>query len=352
MLKPRDCIASLDAYRSPVGDRSGLNLNLNENAAGCSERVLARLGTLTSRDVSMYPNREAGERLIASFLGVSPDQLLLTNGIDEGLYLLSATYLAESGEMLFADPTFAMYPIYGHSTGARLIRILAEDDFAFPAAGILNAISSRTRLITIANPNNPTGTVAARTDLFRILESAPNAAVLVDEAYFEFGGETLLPELSRFPNLFIARTFSKAYGLAGLRLGALIAAPEQVAYLRRFCSPFNVNAVALACLEEALADQQFVENCVADVRRGRERLTALARELGLRTWPSRANFVLVRIGDACGKFVEGMARRGVQIRDQSSNPGSDGCVRITIGTQAQMDHVLQSMREAIAEARL
>src|SRR5258706_15231272 len=212
MLKPRHCIGTLDPYRSPVGRSIGLNLDLNENAAGCSERVLARLRTLTARDISMYPNREEGETLVANFLGVRPDQLLLTNGIDEGLYLLSATYLAEGDEMLFADPTFVMYPIYGHSTGARVVRVRADDDFAFPTGKILAAISPRTRLITIANPNNPTGTVVPREDLVCILNSALDAAVLVDEAYFECGGETLLADLAKHPDLFIARTFSKAYG--------------------------------------------------------------------------------------------------------------------------------------------
>ena len=169
MLKPRQGIVTLEPYRSPIGSRGGLNLDLNENAAGCSERVLARLRTLTAGDVSRYPNREAGEKLVASFLSVRPEQLLLTNGIDEGLYLLSATYLAEGYEMLFADPTFVMYPIYGHSTGAKVVRVMAEDDFAFPTKKVLAAISPRTRLITIANPNNPTGSVVRREDLLRII---------------------------------------------------------------------------------------------------------------------------------------------------------------------------------------
>lgn len=351
MLKPRDCIAALEPYRSPVGNRTALNLDLNENAAGCSERVLSRLKKLTTRDVATYPERAAGETLVANFLGVRAEQLLLTNGIDEGLYLLSATYLAEGDEMLFADPTFVMYPIYGRSTGARLVRVTADEDFAFPTSKLLASISDRTRLITIANPNNPTGTMVQRTDLLRILESAPNAAVLVDEAYFEFGGETLLSDLNRYPNLFIARTLSKAYGLAGLRLGVLIGAPQQIAYLRRFCSPFNVNAVVLACLEEALADQGFVTQYVTDVEHGRGRLTALCKELGLRSWPSRANFVLVRIGASCENFVVAMARRGVLVRDLSASTGCEGCVRITVASRDQMDEVLRAVREAIDETR-
>lgn len=351
MLKPRECIAALEPYRSPILSRAGLNLDLNENTAGCSERVLARLRTLTKRDVAMYPEREVGERLVGNFLGIRPEQVLLTNGVDEGLLLLCATYLGEGDEMLLADPTFVMYPIYGRATGARLVRIPAGEDFAFPTGDLLARISSRTRLITIANPNNPTGTLVPRADLLRVLDGAPDAAVLVDEAYFEFGGETLLPELSRYGNPFIARTFSKAYGLAGLRLGALIGAPEQIGCMRRFCSPFNVNAAALACLEEALADQAFVSEYVAQVKEGRERLAKLFDELGLRSWPSRTNFVLVRVGASCGKFVEVMARRGVLVRDMSASPGCDGCVRITVGTNQQMDEVLRTVREAIEESR-
>lgn len=346
MLTPRKPITTLEAYRSPL-NRTGLNLDLNENTMGCSERVLARLQSLTARDVTMYPDRAAGERLVADFLGVPADQVLLTNGIDDGLLLLSAAYLGESDEMLFADPTFVMYPIYGHATGARVVRVQPRADFAFPANEVLAAITPRTRLITIANPNNPTGTLVPPADLLRILRAAPDAAVLIDEAYFDFGGETILPQLLEFPNLFIARTFSKAYGLAGLRLGVLIGASSQIALLRRFCSPFNVNAVALACLEEALADQDFVRRYVAEVRQGRERLANLCAELGLKTWPSRANFLLVHIGEHCRAFVESMRQRNISVRNVSANPGCQRCVRITIGTGRQMDEVVESVREAV-----
>ena len=350
MLKPRECIAALETYRSPITSRAGLSLDLNENTAGCSPRVLARLRALTTRDVALYPEREAGERRVADFLGVQPDQVLLTNGIDDGLYLLTATYLGSGDEMLLADPTFVTYPLCGRAAGGHLARVQAGEDLAFPAGGLLASISPRTRLITIANPNNPTGMMVARADLLRILEAAPDAAVLVDEAYFEFGGETLIPELPRYPNLFVARTFSKAYGLAGLRLGALIGAPEQIGYARRFAPPFNVNAVALACLEEALADQAFVGEYVAQIKQGREQLAKLCAELGLRTWPSYTNFVLVRVGPGAEAFVAAMERRGIVVRNMSANPGCEGCVRITVGTREQMDVVVQAIREAIADA--
>ena len=351
MLKPREAIAALPPYQSPISSRAGLSLDLNENLAGCSPRVLARLRTLSITDVAHYPQRELGERAVAKFLGVAPEQLLLTNGVDETLTVLFATYLSETSEIILADPTFVMYSILGQAFGSQRVSVPPAQDFAFPAAEILARISPRTRVIAIANPNNPTGTVASAGDLARIAEAAPDAAVLIDEAYFEFHGETLLPEVRHHANLFVARTFSKAYGLAGLRLGALIGASEQIGHIRRFCSPFNVNAAALACLEEALADQAFVSGYVAQVKQGRQQIEFLCHDMGLPYWPSRANFVLVRVGISSTAFVEAMQRRGIMVRDSSASPGCAGCVRITVPVGEQMHTLAAAMREALDELR-
>src|SRR5258708_2734524 len=224
MLKPRASIAGLSPYHSPIVSRAGLSLDLNESMAGCSPRVLARLRSLSAAEVSLYPQREVGERLVANFLRVAPEQVLLTNGMDEALSLLFATYLGPGDELLFADPTFVMYPMLGQALGARVVRLQSGEDMALPVADLLAHVSPRTRMIAIANPNNPTGLAASRADLLRIAEAAPDAAVLIDEAYFEFRGETLIPDLARDSNLFIPRTFSKAYGLARLPLRVLIGA--------------------------------------------------------------------------------------------------------------------------------
>jgi histidinol-phosphate aminotransferase len=351
MLTPREAIAALPPYQSLISSRAGLNLDLNENLASCSPRVLARLRTLSAADVARYPQRELGERAVARFLSVAPEQLLLTNGVDETLTVLFATYLGEASEILLADPTFVMYHVLGQAFGAQRVCVPPTRDFAFPAAEVLARISPRTRVIAIANPNNPTGTAACSGDLTRIAEAAPDAAVLIDEAYLEFHGETLLAEIRHHPNLFVARTFSKAYGLAGLRLGALIGPSEQIGYIRRFCPPFNVNAAALACLEEALADQAFVSGYVAQVKLGRERIETLCQDLRLQYWPSRANFVLVRVGTSSAAFVEGMQRRGIMVRDSSASPGCAGCVRITVPAGDQMRVLTVAMRETLDELR-
>ncbi len=352
MLMPRAGIVALAPFQSPILSRDGLNLDLNENLAGCSPRVLARLRSLSAEDLARYPQREIGEREVAKFLGVAPEQVLLTNGVDDALSLLFATYLSEDTELVFADPTFVMYPMLGEAFGAKLVHVAPREDFSFPTGDVLAHLSPRTRVVAIANPNNPTGTVAPAADLLRIVKAAPGTAVLIDEAYFDFYGKTLLPEVGHYPNLFVARTFSKVYGLAGLRLGALIGPSEQIGYIRRFCPPFNVNAGALACLAEALADQEFIREQVAQIRQGREQIEKSCHALGLQSWPSFASFVLVRVGTNATAFAEAMQRHGVIVRDFSGASGCQGCVRITVPPCSRMGMLLGAMRKALEETRL
>jgi histidinol-phosphate aminotransferase len=318
--------------------------------AGCSPRVLARLRSLAAEDLSRYPRREDGERLVAAHLGVSPKQVLLTNGMDEAIALLFSAYLDRGDELLFADPTFVEYPIQGEACGAQVVRVHSGEDLSLPVDELLTHISARTRVIAIANPNNPTGLVASPADLLRIIESAPDSAVLIDEAYCDFCGETLIGELARHSNLFVARTFSKSYGLAGMRLGVITGDAAQIGFLRRICTPFNVNAAVLACLEEALADQAFVRDSVEQVKSACQKIEELCKELGVRCWHSSANFVLVRVGSSAA-FMQAMQRRGIVVRDVSANPGCEGCVRITAARRERMDEVLGAMRQALNEIR-
>src|ERR1700732_3000107 len=176
MLKPRESIAQLSPYHSSIVSRAGLSLDLNESMAGCSPRVLARLRSLSAADLSLYPQREAGERLVANFLGIAPEQVLLTNGMDEALSLLFTTYLGPGDELLLADPTFVMYPVLGEALGAQVVRLSSGEDLALPIADLLARISLRTRVIAIANPNNPTGLAAARAGLAKIPEFAAGGA--------------------------------------------------------------------------------------------------------------------------------------------------------------------------------
>ena len=352
-LQARATVRTMKEYHPPLSGRTGLRLDFNENTLSCSPRIAAKLREITSDKLTIYPERQPLEVLVAEHLNLSKEQVLLTNGVDEAIHLVCETYLEREHEVLIVVPTFSMYEIYALSTGATVITIQAqpEEEFRFPIEKVLAAIRPQTRLIALATPNNPTGAVVATNSIVRLLEAAPQAAVLIDEAYFHFHGETVLPQIAHYSNLFVARTFSKAYGLAGLRIGILAGSPEQMKMVRKVSSPYNVNEVALLCLPDALADQEFIAEYVSQITQGRERLQQQFSALGIRFWQSHANFVLTRIGEKRVEFVQAMRKRGILVRDRNGDPGCAGCVRITIGTKEQMDRLLVALHEALEEIR-
>jgi histidinol-phosphate aminotransferase len=309
--------------------------------------VIERLRQLGPEDLARYPERGPLEEVVARFLNVSPSELLLTNGVDEAIHLLCQTYLEPGDEAIIVVPTYSMYRIYMMAAGAQVISIPAGEGFCFPAEDVRNHITERTRLIAIANPNNPTGTVAPEEELLRIAREAPYAALLVDEAYFEFYGQSLVAKRSGVQNLFVARTFSKAYGLAGLRIGVLIGAQDQMRSVARVSSPYNVNAAALACLPEALADQEYIQQYVKEVREARARLEKALDAASISFWPSQGNFILARLGSP--DFVEHMRRRGILVRDRSSDHGCEGCIRMTLGPREHSDRLIAALQESLDE---
>lgn len=321
-----------------------LRLDQNENTGGCSPRVLERLRNLLGQEVASYPERSMYEPLIASHLKLNPQEVMLTNGADEGIHLLCELHLSPKLDAVMAVPSFGMYKHYAMATGANIVEVPMAKDFSFPTREVLSAISSRTGLVFIGNPNNPTGTTVPRQDIYCILKAAahaaPKSAVLVDEAYFEFYGQTLLPELHRFPNLYVTRTFSKAYGMAGLRVGVLVANAEAMQRVQSISSPFSVNTIALTILPIALADQAFVRAYIRNVKSQRLVLQNALKKIGLRYWPSQANFLLVEIGAGRAAFLTEMAREGIFLRDRGRDFLCEGCVRITIGNKQEMERVI------------
>ncbi len=352
MLCVRDAIVRMKPYHPPVNGRSGLRLDFNENLAGCSPRVLAALSSLTPDILATYPERGPVERRVAEFLHLDPAQTLLTNGVDEAIHLICGAYLEAGTEALIATPTFGMYEVYAAQTGAEVVRVQAREDFAFPLENMLAAISVRTRVVLIANPNNPTGQAVSECHLISILRAAPSAAVLVDEAYYDFHGFSLLSRLHEFPNLLVARTFSKAFGMAGLRVGVLCGDPIQVQLIRKIVSAYNVNIAALTVLGAALAERDYVTSYVAEVREQRERVSAALKDIGIHYWPSAGNFVLCRIGARSAEFCAALRSLGVLVRDRSTDPGCDGCVRITIGMRSQMDRLLAELPKVLDQLGL
>jgi len=338
-------------YHPPLGNRDAMRLDFNENTIACSPKVKEVLAQISAGALTRYPEREPVERIVSDHLGVAAEQLVLTNGVDEAIHVLFEAFLEEGDELLLPVPTYTMYEVYASATDARAVTVQAAEDLRFPFERLLSAITPRTKIIAIANPNSPSGSVATREQILEIARRAPDAVVLVDEAYFHFFGETVMDLVGKVPNLMVARTFSKAYGLAGLRLGVLVGPVELMKWVRRVLSPYSVNSLALACLPPALEDTQYLDWYVGEVLAARAEFETTLDEAGVRRWPSKANFVLVEIGVKHKEFVRLMSAGGVLVRDRSNDPGCDGCVRITIGTREQMREAAEVLRRAMMELR-
>jgi histidinol-phosphate aminotransferase len=331
---------------------AGLRLHLNENTGGCSPRVLEAIRSLGATDVSTYPSYATLVRACATHFAVDPEWVLLTNGLDEGILMAAVGHIAcpraHDAETIVPLPAFDPYPNATAAVGATAVRVLPGPGFAFPTDAVLHAITPQTRMIFLNTPNNPTGQLIPPADIGRIAGAAPRAVVLVDEAYIEFGGETFLPGLARHTNVLVGRTFSKAYGLAGMRVGILIGQPQALDAVRAVTLPFNINAVALAATQAALDDREFLPRYAAEVAESRERVYAACRRLGLEYWTSAANFVLVRVGDGVPLFVEALAARNVHVRDRSKDPVTAGCIRITAGVLRHTDAAIEALESVMA----
>jgi histidinol-phosphate aminotransferase len=341
-------VQAMKEYHPPLGSRDALRLDFNENTLACSPRVREVLGRISAGDLTRYPEREPVEAIVATHLGLSAPQVALTNGVDEAIHVLFEAFLESGDELLLPVPTYTMYEVYASATDAHAIAVQAADDLLFPFERLIAAITPRTKVVAIANPNSPSGSVATRSEIVEIARRAPHAVILVDEAYFHFHGETVVDLIGTVPNLVVARTFSKAYGLAGLRLGLLAGPVELLRWVRRVLSPYSVNSLALACLPPALEDTGYLDWYVGEVLAARADFESALDQAGVRRWPSRANFVLVEIGARHADFVHLMRAAGVLVRDRSSDPGCDGRVRITIGTREQMSRAVTALNETLA----
>ena len=345
---PRARVQAMKEYHPPLGSRDAMRLDFNENTAACSPKVREVLGAISAASLTRYPEREPVEAFIAAHFGLAPAKVALTNGIDEAIHVLFEAFLEAGDELLLPVPTYTMYEVYASATDARVVTVLAADDLKFPFERLLAAITPRTKIIAIANPNSPSGSVATRSQLLEIAARAPHAILLVDEAYFHFHGETVMDLIGAAPNLFVARTFSKVYGLAGLRLGLLAGPVELMHWVKRVLSPYSVNALALACVPPALEDAAYIDWYVSEVLAARTEFEAALDQAGIRHWPSEANFLLTEIGAQHKEFTRHMSAAGILVRDRSSDPGCDGRVRITIGTREQMRRAAGALNLVLA----
>ncbi len=345
-VKPRPAVVQMAPYAPPTGERAGkLRLDFNENTVGCSPKVIEALKeSLNAESLSVYPEYGHAKAAVGKFFGVPPEWFVFTNGTDEAIQVFINTYVDDGDEVLLLKPSYAMYRFYAEVAGAKIVEIDFDgEDLEFPLQRFLAAITPKTRAIIIANPNNPTGTGIPLAALERVLRRARRAVILVDEAYYEFSGVTVLPHISTVPNLFVSRTFSKVFGMAGMRLGCLFSHPANVQYLHKAQSPYSVNSLAVIAAQAAIKDRRYIENYVAEVLAARELLKVGLEKLGLKFVPSAGNFILVRIGKRAIEVRDYLRGKGVLVRDRSYE--IPGCVRITVGTREQTRRLLAALKE-------
>ena len=303
--------------------------------------MLAALQGLSAADLAVYPDYEEVLGRLSGFFGVSSENLVLTNGTDEAIQLVVNTYVEPGDEVIVLTPTYAMYRFYSEVAGAKVVEVPLVDtgrEFVVDLAAVLTAVTDRTKAVFLPNPNNPTGNVTSSDVVLEIVRACPGAAVLVDEAYFEFYGETVLGRISEFGNLFVSRTFSKAYGLAGLRFGCLISGAENAANLSKGHSPYSVNAVGCRAVLAAIEDQTWLAEYVKGALASRAVIEAGLDSLGVKRWDSSANFVLFDGGGRSAETLAACRKEGILIRDR--NHDVSGSLRVTAGTVEQAERFL------------
>jgi histidinol-phosphate aminotransferase len=343
-LPTRQAILDRRTYEPPGEGRADkVRLDFNENTAGCSPAVQRALGKLTPKLLSMYPEYERGTRRLARHFQVTPEELLLTNGGDDALRLFFDAFVDAGSSVVICEPTFPMYRYWGEVAGAKIEVQRYGPAMEFPLEGVLQALAARPRVVFLCNPNNPTGTLLDKSVIETILKAATNTAIVLDEAYAEFSGVTVVPWINEYPQLFVARTFSKAAGLAGLRLGAVIARAESLSVLRRATAPFPVNVAALAAAEAAVGDSKTMKLYVKNILRTRGWFEKELHKLSVNTYPSAGNFLLADFGPRGSEMCAQLFKEGVLLRDRAKDIGR-GIVRVSIGTQKEMERLLKLIK--------
>lgn len=344
MLEPRAAVKKMAPYHPPSAGREGkLRLDFNENTVGCSPAVIEFLRQyLTAPQLSIYPEYVEAMRELAAFFQVEEGEFTLTNGTDEAIQVLVNTFVDAGDEVILLKPSYAMYRFYAEVAGAAVREVPYRADLSFPMEDLLASITPVTKAVLIANPNNPTGTTIGLDGVKQILE-ATRAAVLIDEAYFEFCDVTALPWIREYENLFVSRTFSKVYGMAAMRCGCLFSSAANVAWMKKAQSPYSVNTLAALAARAAVRDRAYVESYVDEVLAARALAYGGMHKLGIQTFPSEANFVLFHAGDRAISIRDALREKGVLVRDRSYE--IPGCVRVTIGTRAQIERFLEEMEK-------
>lgn len=346
-MKVRKAIRRMKPYAPPLEGRdpsASLLLDFNESLLPPPPEVGQALRRFIEEGrLQLYPEYGRIEAKLAAFHGLSPDCIILTNGSDQGIDIVFRALLEPGETVVLPEPTFAMYAQVAGTLDLRIAAPAYHEDMSWPAEEVRAALTPEARLVVAVNPNNPTGTVIDPAILESILTDFPDVGLLVDEAYAEFTGRTVLPWVERFANLAVLRTFSKALAIPSLRLGFVAANPDFIAELNKVRGPYDVNMMAVAAAEAQIDHPESWRSYVREVmERAKPRVEAFLQERGVTFYPGAANFLLIRPGDSRGA-VAFLRERGIAVRPQKGSIAD--CFRLSIGPLAAMERFIAVYRE-------
>lgn len=351
-LQPYQPGKPVEELQRELGISNIIKLASNENPLGASPTIAAGIEAALP-ELARYPDGSAYnlKHKLAKFLDVDPNNLTMGNGSNDVLELLARVYLRPGLEAICSQHSFVVYPLATKVTGADL-KVIPARNFNQDLDATLDAISDKTRIVFIANPNNPTGTWIDEATLTRFLDQVPDSVLVVlDEAYFEYVEADSYPNgialFKRYPNVVVTRTFSKAYGLAALRMGFAVSHPDIADMMNRVRQPFNVNSLSLVAAELALDDQDHVRKAVQLNAKGMQTITAACDDLGLGYVPSAGNFVAIDFGRDAAPIYQALLREGVIVRP-IANYEMPNHLRVTIGLPAENARFIDALRQVLS----
>jgi histidinol-phosphate aminotransferase len=332
-----------------------IKMNLNENFAMPGEEVKKLLlAACRSIDVRAYPppRGSLAVRSISDFLGFSESEVSVANGADEIMDLLMKVFVRRGSKVMVSEPTFPMYTFFAELYGGKKVTVMLKRDFSLDVDAILKKADKDTRLLFVCSPNNPTGNQFRESDIKRLLDEF-NGIVIVDEAYVDFASSSVIKWVRDYDNLAVLRSFSKAFGLAGLRLGYIVSSKHVIKYVQRVVGPFNVNSVTQQATVLALQNWDYFKEQINLVVKEREWLMKNLQQIdGVKPYPSDANFILFKVTKDklnSATLTERIENRNVLVKDRGHLPLLKNCVRVTVGTRKMNETFVSALNESLEE---
>lgn len=361
MVKVRRSVSKAKAYGYPttfeetlkkigIKKKQSLKLNYNEPTFPASPKVRKKIIEFAKGGfLQWYPGADFTElrKRISKYTGVGKNQIFTGNGSDEIIKVIVYTFMENNEEMIIPIPNYSMYRINGEILGVKIVNVECNDNLQFNADKIIEKITPKTKVIFISNPNSPIGNVISREDIVKILDNAKNSIVAIDEAYYEYYGETVADLVDKYDNLIVIRTFSKVFGLASMRIGYALTSEKNVIQLNKVRDPESVDIFAQIASAEALDDLEYYRKYISEIKKSRDYLSEELRKLGLIVYPSKANFILARFPEKASLTCEELEKKGIFVRDRSKIPKLENCIRIAVPLIKDVPRLVDAIEEVM-----